>query len=98
MCRTTAWISAPNPITNPVVLLFFNSLGLLVVVVVWRLGAIVLTTVCCSPLSVSKATPASTNGLISGVDSRYFANKGNSQALPVVRLLVHTSTRLKLEL
>src|ERR1051325_7040446 len=98
MCTTSALMSAPNPITKPFVVLFCKPFGLLVVVVVWRFGAMVLTTVCFNPLSVSNATPAATYGLISGGGKRYFASSGNSHALPVVWLFVNTSTRLKLAL
>src|ERR1039457_3428224 len=95
---TSTFTLRPAPITKPRVAVVFSCAGVdVVVVVVWP-GATVLVMAWVRQLSVSQATPASTYGCTILVGSRYFANSGNSQALPVALLLVTTPARVPLPL
>src|ERR1039458_7843127 len=92
MWVSSAFTSTPPPITKPRVVSLASSAGLLVVEVFVTL-ATTLVTVCVSPLRLSHATPASTNGWTIFPLKRYLARIGNSHEPAVVSILVKFDVR-----
>jgi hypothetical protein len=67
------------------------------VVVVMRVGITIRAMVCLRPARVSNASPPSMYGRTTFVGIRYLPSTGNSQASPVVLVLVTTSTAVPTE-